>query len=319
MSSPVADVDLEMSPHPSRRTTGSIEAPRSQNADSLHVPRTNEDESQPTKTEILDKPWKYVGYDGYSKFIASDSDFFILRRFSTLNVRIALALQDDISSLEEELAALDKKYSMKSHVDVHNGSLRHDQRDRKAVVEKITKLRDSEKNSSLHWPNNSTDEFVLQQAKLHQLDPAPKRDIKNLHNWHHNHDKDAIFEEEWKYLAHDDLICPVTRDKTPLRRLLDKSHWLRTLTIWRNKDVKAPEYDAEHISYYSNKRMDRFTSAILLIIGIVMLITPIWILEALNGIRHKLAVITVYVFVFLLILSLAMYTKPFEALGATAA
>lgn len=84
-------------------------------------------------------------------------------------------------------------------------------------------------------------------------------------------------------------------------------------------DVKAPEYDAKQISYYSDERMDRFTSAVLLVIGVVMLITPIWILEALNGIRYKLAVITIYVFVFLLILSLAMYTKPFEALGATAA
>lgn len=139
MSSPVADADLEMSPHPSGRTTGSMETPHSLNAFSLPIPKSNDHEPQPTETEILQKPWKYVGYDGYSKFIASDSDFFILRRFSTLNVRIALALQDDVSYLEEKLTALDEKYSKKSHDDVNNSTLRSDQKeDRKAIVWDIT-------------------------------------------------------------------------------------------------------------------------------------------------------------------------------------
>ncbi|CAI6092007.1 unnamed protein product [Clonostachys chloroleuca] len=285
-----------------------METPHSLNAFSLPIPKTNDHEAQPTETEILQKPWKYVGYDGYSKFIASDSDFFILRRFSTLNVRIALALQDEVSHLEEKLTALDEKYSKKSHADVNNSTLRSDQKeDRKAVVRDITQK------LSIY------NEFVLQQAKLHQFDPAANRDIQSLVNWHYNHGDAAIAKEERNYLDYDDLICPVSRNKTPLRRLLDKSHTLRTLAMWRKRDVKAPEYDAKQISYYSDERMDRFTSAVLLIIGVVMLITPIWILEALNGIRSKLAVITAYVFVFLLILSLAMYTKPFEALGATAA
>ncbi|CAG9972447.1 unnamed protein product [Clonostachys byssicola] len=282
-----------------------MEGPRNRNAYSQS--RTNDGEGKPTEAEIRQKPWKYVGYDGYSKFIASDSDFFILRRFNTLNIRIALALQDDVSYLEEELTALDQKYSMKNHKDVNNGTFRDEMKDREAIVQQITR--------KLTIYN----EFVLQQAKLHQLNPAPKRIVQSLKIWHYNHDHKAIAEEEQRYLTHDDLICLVPRDKTPLRRLLDKSHWLRTLAVWENKHIEVPEYDKQQISYYSDKRMDRFTSAILLIIGVVMLITPIWILEALNGIRYKLAVITTYIFVFLLILSLAMYTKPFEALGATAA
>lgn len=50
-----------------------------------------------------------------------------------------------------------------------------------------------------------------------------------------------------------------------------------------------------------------------------MLITPIWILQALTELKPKLAVITGFIFIFLLVLSLAMVAKPFEALGATAA
>ena len=55
------------------------------------------------------------------------------------------------------------------------------------------------------------------------------------------------------------------------------------------------------------------------VLGITMLITPIWILQSLNTMQSKLVVITIFIFVFLLVLSLAMVAKPFEALGTTAA
>ena len=48
---------------------------------------------EPSQTEIDQKPWKYVGYQSFSRFVASDNDFFILRRFGALSVQIILALQ----------------------------------------------------------------------------------------------------------------------------------------------------------------------------------------------------------------------------------
>lgn len=65
--------------------------------------------------------------------------------------------------------------------------------------------------------------------------------------------------------------------------------------------------------------MNKFASAVITAVGITMLLTPIWILQAMDRLVMKLAVITVFVLVFLLTLSLAMVSKPFEALGATAA
>ena len=65
--------------------------------------------------------------------------------------------------------------------------------------------------------------------------------------------------------------------------------------------------------------MNRFTSAIIIAIGMVMLVTPIWALQAMNDIRSKLGVITGFILLFLLVLSVAMVAKPFEALAATAA
>ncbi|KAJ4261336.1 hypothetical protein NW757_001727 [Fusarium falciforme] len=164
------------------------------------------------------------------------------------------------------------------------------------------------------------DAFILQQSKLRGYPEAPNRDISSIRNWHYNHEYAAIAPEEQQYLEHDkDLICVAQKDKTPLRRLIDSSLTIRTLPIWRHKDKAVPNYDAEHVSYYSDSRIDTFASAVIAIIGVVMLITPIWVLQAMSGLRAKLVVITVFVLIFLLVLSFAMASKPFEALGATAA
>lgn len=65
--------------------------------------------------------------------------------------------------------------------------------------------------------------------------------------------------------------------------------------------------------------MDAFASAVIVFVGASILVTPIWILQAINNLQTKLAVITAFVLVCLLILSFVMVSKPFEALGATAA
>ncbi len=123
------------------------------------------------------------------------------------------------------------------------------------------------------------------------------------------------------YLDHDgDLVCVTPKDeKTPLRRLLDSSLRLRTLVFWRHKEGDIPSYDAGEVAYYSDQRINRFLSGIITVIGVAMLITPIWILQAIERLQMKLVVITIFLFVFLIVLSFAMVTKPFEALGATAA
>ncbi|KAJ4203840.1 hypothetical protein NW759_015042 [Fusarium solani] len=262
----------------------------------------------PSEEEIQRKPWKFIGYRGYTEFLSSEDDWFVLRRFGALNVRMALALQDEISVLEDELRELDENYSQRESPDRHNGRFRGDAEDRSALTELIS--------DKLYRYNA----FVLQQSKLRRYPEAPHRDIRSIRNWHYNHDYVAIAAEEQEYLEHDkDLICLVQKDKTPLRRLIDTSLTIRTLPMWKHKDKAAADYDAEHVSYYSDSRMDKTASVVIVAVGIVMLITPIWVLQAMDGLRAKLGVITAFVLIFLLVLSFAMASKPFEALGATAA
>lgn len=51
--------------------------------------------------------WKYVGYPRFSRFMASSTDCFAVRKFCHLNVRVLLKLQDDIVKLERKLMEMD--------------------------------------------------------------------------------------------------------------------------------------------------------------------------------------------------------------------
>jgi len=99
---------------------------------------TETTETPLTEEEIDRKPWKYIGYKGYAEFIASDNDFYIVRQFATLNVRIMLALQDQVSVLEDRLQELDVQYSRRNAEDLHNGSFRDDRQDRSNLIENIS-------------------------------------------------------------------------------------------------------------------------------------------------------------------------------------
>lgn len=111
---------------------------------STHSANTNMNtamaEPRPSGVDIGEKPWKYIGYHGYSEFLASDNELLLFRRFGVLNVRVALDMQDQLAKLEEKLQALDKQYSSVYGVDVNNGSLRDDEPDRALIVAEIAKL-----------------------------------------------------------------------------------------------------------------------------------------------------------------------------------
>jgi hypothetical protein len=72
------------------------------------------------------KPWKEIGYRGFSAFLASDNDFLVFRRFGAINARLLLYLQDEIVVLEEELEELEAECMAKNADDIHNGSFRQE-------------------------------------------------------------------------------------------------------------------------------------------------------------------------------------------------
>lgn len=92
-----------------------------------------------SREEARDNPRKYSGYRVFSRWMASDQAFFILRRFGTLNTRVLLAMQDEIVELEEKLNFMDEEYSRKDFIsNVDNGTFRDEPfADRRELVTKI--------------------------------------------------------------------------------------------------------------------------------------------------------------------------------------
>ena len=100
--------------------------------------------TKPTQGDIERKPWKYLGYRSFADFVASDNDFFVLRRFGALSARVLLRLQDQLSQLEEQLGSLEDHLHSKEGPNVHNGSFRQETQDQRGKLVRLAQqvLRD---------------------------------------------------------------------------------------------------------------------------------------------------------------------------------
>lgn len=91
--------------------------------------------------EWRSKPWKYKGYPAFSRWMASSNDFFLVRRFEQLNVRVLLFMQDRISEKEELLLTIDTCAQQSPDEVGNSGSLRDDPRqDRKDLLLELSHL-----------------------------------------------------------------------------------------------------------------------------------------------------------------------------------
>jgi hypothetical protein len=69
----------------------------------LPAPSTSTYNLSVTEEQKRKQAWKYQGYDELSKWMASENDFFIFRRFESLNAETILYLQYRITQLEKNL------------------------------------------------------------------------------------------------------------------------------------------------------------------------------------------------------------------------
>jgi hypothetical protein len=83
--------------------------------------------------------------------------------------------------------------------------------------------------------------------------------------------------------------------------------------------VSAGEDDSKTIRYYSDRRVDMFADIVLLGLGLVLLICPLWVLDVVRNTECRLAFISCSILIFMLLVSLLTPAGPSEALAATAA
>lgn len=91
-----------------------------------------------TQEEADAVPWKFIGYRVFSRWLATNQSFLIVRKFSAANTRVILWLQDQVADLEEQLAEIDDYCARRGTGEFDNGTFRNDPRDdRRKVIEQL--------------------------------------------------------------------------------------------------------------------------------------------------------------------------------------
>lgn len=247
------------------------------------------------------------GYRGLGKVLSDEQTFLMVRKFGELNVRAMLALQDEIVQLEEELNDREEYNREIVDEDYNNGSMRNDpdsermQLIKKAIVPALTTY------------NN----FVNSYTKLARHPIADPRERTEVHKWFMAHPT-AIDDPERQYIhRHDDLISVLPLEKSWFRKMLEWT-FVCKLPIFRRKLAGDPSEKAE-VALSHHKRLERFSTTIIALFGLGMLIGPLWILDAVKEAEKQLAVITAFIVLFFVVVAIATNAKVFESLAAAAA
>ncbi|KAI1300028.1 hypothetical protein F5Y03DRAFT_364809 [Xylaria venustula] len=288
----------------------------------------------PTEQELYDYPWKYIGYNKFTAYAASDPDFFALRRFDRLHTRSLLTLQDQLCELEERLDQMDNQLSSRDTKliganppriinfrlerdtlspnvprDVNNGTIRDDVAERAELVSQVTaKLQ-------------QYDEAVLRYSRMRCLYSASKANVNNIKNWLGNNDG-AIMEAETKFINHEDELISFRAPKLNLRYWFEKQivSYAKFRVFGVKPHQRSPLSPHDEITTYtfSDKAIEIFGSSMVFAAASAMLIAPLWILLSLRTLEQKLGVITLFILLCLGFLSLTALGRPFERLAATA-
>ncbi|KAF9891652.1 hypothetical protein FE257_003664 [Aspergillus nanangensis] len=224
------------------------------------APRT-----EPSETDLQAQPWKYLGYKAFSEWSASDNDFFVLRRFSTLNTRVMLKMQDEIVRLEE-LAEIDRTNAQLHHPPTNNGSFRND------VIPMSQNIRNCE----------------------HALQLNPTKEPTSRTGY---------------FIA------------IPAPYFLPKRIILVTICGWLKRHLKTMLLgsDPETTYYYDGQLIESIIRCSMILLGLAMLIAPLWWLLLVETPAYRLGIISGFTTLFLALVTAISGAGPFETLASTAA
>ncbi|KAK6854675.1 hypothetical protein PG995_009768 [Apiospora arundinis] len=288
---------------------------------------------------------KYIGYKDLASYMSSDQDFFAVRRFDRLHTRAILTLQARLEHCEEKLDRLDQVYAspqsravgrnppeiieipsaglsqeeqsvldekhgkFSSPRDINNGTVRDDMPDRVALIEEYTLLL------------NRYDRLLLDYSQLRAQKVATRWNVTNVRNWFRNNEG-AIMPNESTFTDHEAELLSISNGSSTFARRFFQNSVVYPFGRATNLFTKQPRFmsprDARHVHVFSDESVETVVTVSLFLAAILMLISPLWILQALQSMQLKLGVITVFIVVFLGFLTYCTTGRAFERLAATA-
>lgn len=149
--------------------------------------------------------------------------------------------------------------------------------------------------------------------------------MKNVRTWLLNH-KDAINDPEAAYmnLEHDDDLIPVyPKARSWFRKVLEKTPILRhrPLRSCLSREPCDPlirEKEGDTV-WHNDKRVEWLSASVVGMVGLGMLIGPIWALDKVGPSNARLGIISGFIVVFYILVGIATTAKVFESLAAVAA
>ena len=166
------------------------------------------------------------------------------------------------------------------------------------------------------------DGFVNSFSEIKAKPTARQYHIGNLENWLKTHPYAVLTSEQHfkdpktGHLLEGDLFPIVSKDRSPLRLVVDRWRWLRfQFRLGQRND----RIESDHIAYTSEKGLDCFTNMLILVLGLALLFGLIWWLNFVADDVHRLAIITGFITAFTCVVWAAVGQRPLEILAATAA
>jgi len=254
--------------------------------------------------------WQYHGYPALSKWMASSNDFFLLRRFSPLQVRCLLHLQNQIAVKGRQLDEWDKfavcqepEKGSSGWIDDDPETLPGNPRPR-ILRELLPMLKEY-------------NELVASFSKLKQMQTATPRQTRNIANWFKSYGEDAIDPEEQHYKDHQgDLVTMISRPQYPLIALLHRSRIIRRMFKLK---IRSDRIASDSTTYTSTRGLEVLAAMLSLTVGLSMTFASIWWLNFVDDKVYRLAIITASGAVMSLITWVAAGNRPFEILATFAA
>jgi len=236
-------------------------------------------------------------------------------------------MQDELVELETRLEDLDRvNADFLPDENFDNGSFRKDEdEERRKIVsqtipEKLLRFSESFGPSSV-GSADSVDNFVNSYAQLVNKPALREQDRQQVEKWFKAHPR-AIDIEEARFIEHyDDLVAVHPKARSWFRTILEWTFVFK-LPIFRREPGGYELIRDEHtdgVVWSDEKRLESFCTAVVAVIGLGMLIGPLWILNVVQNTEARLGVITGFIALFFVLVAVATNAKVFESLAAAAA
>ncbi|KAJ9648280.1 hypothetical protein H2199_001133 [Coniosporium tulheliwenetii] len=252
------------------------------------------------------------GYPQLAAVVNSDPNFRVYRRFGTLRNRVMFYRQHELAKLEERLQEMDLADDQ-AHP-YRNQSIRRDKADpeseRQALMDEIDQKLE-------HY-----DKLLAREQKSLLMERPTKRNYRSLINYIWN--EKPIVQSEMTFLnPADDFVILSKEQDSPfhvrIEKLLQKSgrDWLKRLFSTPEQRQKTQD---SAIDLYSKARINYLVQAIVALVTIILLMTPICLLFYLDFNREvKVVVVLLFVSLFPATITILARPKNHEVFAATAA